>query len=128
MRIQRIDTDHAPAAIGPYSQAVTCDGWIFCSGQIALDPRSGSIAGETAREQAEHVLRNLAAVLEAAGAGLDDVVKTTIFLADMGEFAAVNEVYAAAFGEHRPARATVEVSRLPKDVRVEIDAIARVRA
>jgi len=126
MTIQRIETDHAPAAIGPYSQAVLCDGWLYCSGQIALDPRSGSIAGDTAREQAQHVLKNLASVLEAGGAGMDRVVKTTIYLADMGDFAAVNEVYAAAFGTHRPARATVEVSRLPKDVRVEIDAIARV--
>ncbi|MHC4932368.1 MAG: RidA family protein [Planctomycetota bacterium] len=120
-----IQTAGAPAAIGPYSQAMKCDGWLFCSGQIALDPESGDVVGETAAEQAKQVLCNLGAVLEAGGASFGSVLKTTIYLADMGDFAPVNEVYASAFGDHRPARATVEVSRLPKDVLVEIDAIAR---
>jgi len=123
-----VQTDGAPAAIGPYSQAMECDGWLFCSGQIPLDPESGDVVGETAAEQAQQVLSNLDAVMEAGGATLGRVVKTTIYLADMGDFAAVNEVYAAAFGDHRPARATVEVARLPKDVLVEIDAIARCSA
>jgi 2-iminobutanoate/2-iminopropanoate deaminase len=123
-----VQTDGAPAAIGPYSQAMECDGWLFCSGQIALDPESGDVVGETAAEQAQQVLSNLGAVLEAGGASLGSVLKTTIYLADMGDFAAVNEVYASAFGDHRPARATVEVARLPKDVLVEIDAIARCSA
>ena len=121
-----LHTDSAPAAIGPYSQAVLCDGWLYCSGQIALDPRSGSIAGDTAREQAQHVLKNLASVLEAGGAGMDRVVKTTIYLADMGDFAAVNAVYAEFFGDAPPARACVEVSALPKGVNVEVDAVATV--
>ena len=120
-----IQTNEAPAAIGPYSQAVACGDWLYLSGQVALDPSSGAIIGETAADQARQVLRNLAAVLDAGGAALDTVVKTTVFLRDMDDFAAVNEVYAAAFGEHRPARATVAVSGLPKDVRVEIDAVAR---
>ncbi len=119
-----IQTDQAPAAIGPYSQAVAHGDLLFCSGQIPLHPVTMQIVGETAAEQAEQVLTNLAAVLEAGGSGLDKVVKTTIFLASMGDFAAVNEVYAAAFGDHRPARATVEVSCLPKSVLVEIDAVA----
>ncbi|MHC4342311.1 MAG: RidA family protein [Planctomycetota bacterium] len=123
-----VQTDGAPAAIGPYSQAMECDGWLFCSGQIALDPESGDVVGETAAEQAQQVLSNLGAVLVAGGASLGNVLKTTIYLADMGDFAAVNEVYASAFGDHRPARATVEVARLPKDVLVEIDAIARCSA
>jgi 2-iminobutanoate/2-iminopropanoate deaminase len=121
-----IQTSDAPAAIGPYSQAVAHGGLVYCSGQIALDPGGGGLVGETAAEQAEQVLKNLAAVLEAADSGLERVLKTTIFLRDMADFAAVNEVYAAAFGDHRPARATVAVAGLPMDVRVEIDAIARV--
>ena len=120
-----LHTGDAPGAIGPYSQAVAVDGWIFLSGQIALDPATGTIAGETAAAQTQQVMKNLAAVLSAGGARLDQVVKTTIFLRDMDDFAAVNEAYAEALGEHRPARATVEVSRLPKDVLVEIDAVAR---
>ena len=124
-KLRTIATEAAPAAIGPYSQAVRMGKWIFCSGQIPLDPASGELVGGTAAEQAQRVLANLAAVLDAAGAGFDRVVKTTIYLKDLGDFAAVNEVYAKAFGDHRPARATVEVSRLPKDVLVEIDAVAR---
>ena len=123
-----IQTDQAPAAIGPYSQAVALGDLLFCSGQIPLDPATGELVGETAAEQAKQVLSNLAAVLEAGGSGLGKVVKTTIFLASMGDFAAVNEIYAGAFGDHRPARATVEVSCLPKSVLVEIDAIAGIGA
>ena len=119
-----IQTDKAPAAIGPYSQAVALGDLLFCSGQIALDPVRGEIVGETAAEQARVVLRNLAAVLEAGGSTMGRVCKTTVFLQSMGDFAAVNEVYAEAFRDHRPARATVAVSTLPKNVLVEIDAIA----
>ncbi len=122
--IERIETDRAPAAIGPYSQAVRAGGFLFCSGQIALDPETGAVVGTDAAAQARQVLANLEAVLEAAGSGLDRVVKTTVFLADMGDFQDVNAVYAEAFGSHRPARAAVEVSRLPKDVLVEIEAVA----
>lgn len=117
-----ISTDAAPAAIGPYSQAIVAGGFAFCSGQIPL--RDGAIVGATAGEQIGVVLRNLSAVLEAAGCSCGDVVKTTIFLADMNSFAEVNRVYGDFFGGHAPARATVEVSRLPKDVLVEVDAIA----
>ncbi len=120
-----IETGDAPAAIGPYSQAVAADGLLFCSGQIALDPETMEMVGATAAEQAHRVLENLEAVLRAGGSGLADVLKTTIYLADMGDFAAVNEVYAAAFGEHRPARATVAAAGLPKGALVEIDAVAR---
>jgi len=122
-----VHSDGAPAAIGPYSQAVLCGDLLFCSGQIALDPAGGGIVGENAAEQARQVLKNLAAVLEAGGASLQSVVKTTIYLHDMQDFAAVNEVYAEAFGHHRPARATVAVAGLPMNVVVEIDAIARRR-
>jgi 2-iminobutanoate/2-iminopropanoate deaminase len=120
----RIQTGHAPQAIGPYSQAVKANGFIFASGQIALDPATMQIVDGGIREQTERVLRNLSAVLEAAGSGLDRVVKTTVFLADMNEFAAMNEVYGSFFGGVPPARSTVEVKRLPRDVRVEIDVIA----
>ncbi|RME27388.1 MAG: RidA family protein [Candidatus Zixiibacteriota bacterium] len=121
-----VHTDSAPAAIGPYSQAVAAEGgtMIFCSGQIALDPKTNELVGGTAAEQCRQVMKNLSAVLEAAGAGFQDVVKTTIYLADMNDFAAVNEAYAEYFSTDPPARATVEVSRLPKDVKVEIDVIA----
>ncbi len=120
-----IETGGAPAAIGPYSQAVAADGLLYCSGQIALDPETMEMVGATAAEQAHRVLENLEAVLRAGGSGLADVLKTTVYLADMGDFAAVNEVYAAAFGEHRPARATVAAAGLPKGALVEIDAVAR---
>jgi 2-iminobutanoate/2-iminopropanoate deaminase len=122
-----IATDNAPAAIGPYSQAVACapGEMIFCSGQIPLDPVSGElVGGEDVAAQTRQVLKNLEAVLKAAGASFEAVVKTTIFLADMNDFATVNDLYAGCFDGDPPARATVEVSRLPKDVRVEIDAIA----
>ena len=120
-----IETGDAPAAIGPYSQAVAADGLLYCSGQIALDPETMEMVGATAAEQAHRVLENLEAVLRAGGSSLTDVLKTTIYLADLGDFAAVNEVYAAAFGEHRPARATVAAAGLPKGALVEIDAVAR---
>ncbi|MBX3474566.1 MAG: RidA family protein [Planctomycetes bacterium] len=122
-----IATNHAPAAIGPYSQAMIAGGFVFCSGQIALDPATGQMVGETAADQATQVMKNLAAVLKGSGCGLNDVAKTTIFLKSMNDFAAVNEVYAKAFGNHRPARATVEAARLPKDALVEIDCVALAR-
>jgi 2-iminobutanoate/2-iminopropanoate deaminase len=120
-----VRTEAAPAAIGPYSQAVVAAGLVHCSGQVALDPRTGELVGRTAAEQAEQVLKNLAAVLEAAGSSLARAVRCTVYLADMDDFAAVNAVYARAFpGDAPPARATVEVARLPKDARVEIDCVA----
>jgi 2-iminobutanoate/2-iminopropanoate deaminase len=118
-----VSTDKAPAAIGPYSQAVVTGGMLYSSGQIALTPEGELIEGGIG-EQTRQVLRNLSAVLEAAGSSLDRVVKTTIFLADMEDFAAVNEIYAEFFGAHRPARSTVAVRTLPKNVLVEIDCIA----
>lgn len=119
-----VKTNDAPGAIGPYSQAIKSGGFVFCSGQIALLPDGQLLEGDVSA-QAEQVLKNLSAVLEAAGSSLDKVVKSTIFLADMGDFAAVNEVYARHFnGEIKPARACVEASRLPKDVLVEIECIA----
>ncbi len=123
-----VHTDRAPKAIGPYSQAVvTDDGWVFCSGQIPLDPASMEVVYGSTSDQTDLVLRNLRSVLEAAGAGLDSVVKTTVFLADMDDFGAMNEVYARHFGDHRPARAAVQAARLPRSVAVEIEAVARVK-
>jgi len=119
-----IKTEGAPAAIGPYSQAVRAGGFIFCSGQIPTDPKTGEFVPGGIAEQTEQVMRNLMAVLEAAGSGLDRIVKTTVFLADMNDFAAMNEVYGRYFAENPPARATVEAARLPRDARVEIEAIA----
>jgi len=119
-----IKTEGAPAAIGPYSQAVRADGFIFASGQIPLDPKTGEFVAGGVAEQTEQVMRNLTAVLEAAGSGLNRIVKTTVFLADMNDFAAMNEVYGRYFTENPPARATVEAARLPRDARVEIEAIA----
>ncbi|GIK52326.1 MAG: RidA family protein [Planctomycetaceae bacterium] len=124
MTARIIATENAPKAIGPYSQAVAANGFVFCSGQIALDPKSGNLVGTTAAEQAVQVMNNLSAVLAASGSSLAKVVKTTIFLKSMNDFAAVNEAYAKAMGEHRPARATVEAARLPKDALVEVDCIA----
>lgn len=119
-----VSTPAAPAAIGPYSQAVAAGEWVFCSGQIALDPATGALVEGDVARQAEQCLRNLAAVLQAAGLTLRHVVKATVYLTDMDAFAAVNQVYAAQFGDHRPARAVVEVSRLPKNASVEIECIA----
>ncbi len=121
-----VHTDSAPRAIGPYSQAIVARGLLFLSGQIPLVPSTGELLRGDIREQTHQVLRNLAAVLEASGASLSTVVKTTVFLADMGEFAAMNEVYAEHFGDHRPARSTVQAGALPRNVSVEIDAIALV--
>ena len=125
--LKRVETSAAPAAIGPYSQGIATDNLIFTAGQIALDPSTMQIAGATIQEQTDRVMRNLSGILEAAGASLASVVKTTVFLSDMNEFAAMNEVYARWFGDHKPARSTVQVSRLPRDVKVEIEAIARTR-
>ncbi len=119
-----ISTDNAPGAIGPYSQAVKAGNMIFCSGQIPIDPATGEFVSNDISEQTEQVLKNLSAVLNAAGAGLGNVVKTTVFLADMGEFGAMNEVYSRFFSENKPARATVQAARLPKDAKVEIECIA----
>ena len=124
-RIESVTTDNAPKAIGPYSQAVVVDGWVYCSGQIALDPATGQVVVGDVAAQTERVLRNMAAVLEAAGASLATVVKTTVFLADMADFAAMNEVYAKHFAGHRPARSTVAAAGLPRSVRIEIDCVAR---
>ncbi|HSM36085.1 MAG TPA: RidA family protein [Longimicrobiales bacterium] len=123
-RLERIETDRAPAAIGPYSQAIGAGDLLYTAGQIPLDPATMSMVGGDVTEQTEQVLRNLAAVLEAGGSGLDRVVKTTVFLAHMGDFAAMNEVYARHFGDHRPARSAVEAAALPKGALVEIEAVA----
>jgi len=120
-------TTLAPAAIGPYSQAVRANGFVFLSGQVALDPATGQLAPGDIRAQTEQVLKNLQAVLEAAGSSLAAVVKATVFLADLNDFSAMNEVYARFFPHEPPARATVEVKRLPRDARVEIDLIAVAR-
>ncbi len=124
---QTVQTDRAPAAIGPYSQAVKASGsFVFTAGQIPIDPATGELVRGDIREQARRVLLNLAAVLEAAGASMDSVVKTTVFLRDMDDFAAVNEVYAEFFPASPPARSAVQAARLPKDVGVEIEAVALV--
>ena len=125
-RLGTVATADAPKAIGPYSQAVVVDGMVYTAGQIALDPRSGAVVGTTTAEQTEQVLANLTAILGAAGSGLAQVVKTTVYLLDMADFAAMNEVYAKHFATHKPARSTVQAAALPKGVRVEIDAVARV--
>ena len=119
-----ISTKKAPGAIGPYSQAVRAGNMLFCSGQIPIDPETGEFVSDDIAAQTEQVLLNLSAVLEAAGGGLESVVKTTVFLKDMGDFAAMNEVYARYFDKNKPARATVEAARLPKDAKVEIECIA----
>jgi 2-iminobutanoate/2-iminopropanoate deaminase len=119
-----ISTDHAPAAIGPYSQAIEADGWVFCSGQIGLDPATGQlVAGGTAPEVAQ-VMQNLQAVLAAAGLGFAQVVRTTVYLVDLADFAAVNAVYGECFLGPPPARSTVQAAALPKNARVEIEVIA----
>lgn len=124
--MKRIETTSAPAAIGPYSQALVHGGLVYTAGQIPLDPESGEMTGGDIAAQTERVLRNLAAVLEAAGSSLQKVVKTTVFLKDMNDFAAMNEVYARFFGDHRPARSAVQAARLPRDAGVEIEAVAAV--
>jgi 2-iminobutanoate/2-iminopropanoate deaminase len=123
---QVILTDRGPKPIGPYSQAVRSNGFLFVSGQVALDPKSGEFVGTDIRQQTERVLDNLKAILEAAGVSLHHVVKTTVFLKDMNDFSAMNETYARYFTAAPPARSTVQAARLPKDALVEIDVIAAV--
>ena len=124
MKNEIISTEKAPGAIGPYSQAIKAGNMIFCSGQIPIDVATGEFVSQDVAEQTEQVLRNLTAVLEAAGADLNSVVKTSVFLADMNDFAAMNEVYGQFFSENKPARVTVQAARLPRDARVEIECIA----
>ncbi len=119
-----ITTDHGPKAIGPYSQAIRANGFVFISGQIPLDPKTQQLVEGDIARQTERVMENLKGIVEAAGSSLDKAVKTTVFLADMGEFAAMNEVYGRYFPKNAPARATAQVARLPRDVRVEIELIA----
>jgi 2-iminobutanoate/2-iminopropanoate deaminase len=119
-----VSTQHAPGAIGPYSQAIKAGGMVFCSGQIPIDPQTGEFVSDVVSEQTEQVLKNLSEVLKAAGTNLDNVVKTTVFLADMNDFVEMNEVYGRFFEHNKPARATVQAARLPRDARVEIDCIA----
>jgi 2-iminobutanoate/2-iminopropanoate deaminase len=125
MTRQAVRTSAAPAAIGPYSQAIAIDGFVFCSGQVGLDPASGELVDGGIEAQADRALRNIAAVLDAAGLGMADVVKTTLFLADIDDFAAVNEVYGRHFPDPPPARSTFAVAALPRGARVEVEAIAR---
>ena len=126
MNKEIVSTENAPGAIGPYSQAIRAGGMIFCSGQIPIDPNTGEFVSDAIGAQTEQVLRNLNEVLLAAGSSLNAVVKTTVFLADMNDFADMNEVYGRFFSENKPARATVQAARLPRDARVEIDCIALV--
>ena len=124
MHVTAVKTASAPEAIGPYAQAVKANGFVFSSGQIPLDPATGEMVKGDVKEQTRRVLENLKAVLFAAGTSLDRVVKATVFLADMGDFAAMNEVYAEYFQATKPARSTVQAARLPKDARIEIDFVA----
>ncbi|MCL5066812.1 MAG: RidA family protein [Thaumarchaeota archaeon] len=119
-----VSTENAPKAIGPYSQAVSFDKLVFLSGQIPLDPKSGAVKASTIEAQTEQVMKNLQAVLKAAGSDFSKVLKTTVFLSDMNDFAAFNQVYASYFGKSTPARSTVQVARLPRDAKIEIDLIA----
>ena len=126
MNARTVSTDGAPRAIGPYSQGIAAAGLLFLSGQVPLDPRTGGLVQGTVQEEVTRVLENLKAVLEAAGSGLEHVVRTTVYLTSLKDFEAMNEAYARAFGESRPARSTVQVAALPRGARVEIDAIATV--
>ena|SRR5437763_17040904 len=119
-----VSTENAPGAIGPYSQAIKVNGMVFFSGQIPIDPATGQFVSDEIAAQTEQVLKNLDAVLQAAGSSLGSVVKTTVFLADMNDFAAMNDVYGQFFSENKPARATVQAARLPRDAKVEIECIA----
>jgi 2-iminobutanoate/2-iminopropanoate deaminase len=121
-----VSTDNAPGAIGPYSQAIKANGMVFCSGQIPIDPATGEFVSDVVGEQTEQALKNLGEVLKAAGSSLDNVVKTTVFLADMNDFVEMNEVYGRFFSSNKPARATVQAARLPRDAKVEIECIALV--
>ena len=122
--IETVATDHGPKAIGPYSQGIKANGFLFLSGQIPLDPKTQQIVEGDAARQTERVMENLKGIVEAAGSSLHRVVKTTVFLSDLNDFSVMNEVYARYFTGHAPARSTVQVARLPRDVRVEIDLIA----
>ena len=122
--MQTVQTGNAPAAIGPYSQAVVANGFVFTAGQVPFDPQTMQLVEGDIAAQTEQVMRNLRAILQQAGADLSTVVKTTVFLKDMNDFAAMNEVYARHFGDHKPARSTVQVARLPRDVDVEIECVA----
>jgi 2-iminobutanoate/2-iminopropanoate deaminase len=126
--VHPITAPGAPAAIGPYSQAIVAGGFVFCSGQVGLDPATGEMVGSDVAAQTRQALANLRAVLEAAGSAMSSVVRCTVYLTSLDDFAVVNGVYGDVFGTHRPARATVQVSRLPRDAKVEIDAIAVVAA
>ncbi|MFN2501255.1 MAG: RidA family protein [Pyrinomonadaceae bacterium] len=119
-----VSTENAPGAIGPYSQAIKAGGMVFCSGQIPIDPATDEFVSDIVSEQTNQVLLNLSEVLKAAGTSLDNVVKTTVFLADMNDFVEMNEVYGRFFADNKPARATVQAARLPRDARVEIECIA----
>jgi 2-iminobutanoate/2-iminopropanoate deaminase len=122
--IETVSTEGAPKALGPYSQALKANGFVYCSGQIPINPATNAIEAVTIEDQTRQVIGNLKNVLEAAGTSLSAVVKTTVFIKDMNDFAALNGVYAEMFGETKPARSCVEVARLPKDVKVEIEAVA----
>src|SRR5690606_21104860 len=125
--VKQVETKQAPAAIGPYSQGIVAGGFVFTAGQIPLDPVTMElVGGDDIAAQTDQVMKNLRAILEEAGATLGSVVKTTVFLRDMADFAAMNEVYGRHFGDHRPARSTVQAARLPKNVRVEIEAVAAI--
>jgi len=124
---KQVQTDKAPKAIGPYSQAIIANGFVFCSGQIPIDPATGNLIDGTIEDETRQVLKNLGAVLEAAGSSYDEVVKTTVFLKDMNDFAKMNTVYAEFFKAPSPARATVQAAGLPKNVKVEIEAVALVK-
>ena len=124
--LKRVETKDAPAAIGPYSQGIVVNGMVYTAGQIPLDPASGNLIEGDVSAQTRRVMQSLQAILEASGASLKTVVKTTVFLADMNDFAAMNAIYAEFFGDHKPARSTVQAARLPRDVRVEIEAVAAV--
>lgn len=121
-------TDHAPKAIGPYSQAVSVDGWLYTSGQVALDPQTGELAPGGFEAQARRVFENLRQVLASAGCSFQDVVKATVYVADLADFPTLNGIYAEAMGDHRPARSTVQVAGLPKGALVEIDLVAKIPA
>jgi 2-iminobutanoate/2-iminopropanoate deaminase len=121
---EKVTTEDAPAAIGPYSQAIKANGFVFVSGQVALDPRTGQLVGEDVKAQTRRVLENIKAILEASGSSLDKVVKATVYLKDLNHFNQMNEIYGEYFKENPPARATVQVSRLPRDAAVEIEVIA----
>jgi 2-iminobutanoate/2-iminopropanoate deaminase len=122
--IETVSTENAPKALGPYSQALKAGGFVWCSGQIPINPATGAIEAVTIEDQTRQVIENLSNVLAAAGSSLASVVKTTVFIKDMNDFAALNGVYAEMFGETKPARSCVEVARLPKDVKIEIEAVA----